>query len=87
MARIAAALESSYLRPALDRTGLDGAYDFNLKYDPRVLDDAPIDDSRTGSPEISLRSALETQLGLIIKDTKAPVDVLVIDEVNKPSQN
>lgn len=87
MANLAGILESRYRRPAVDRTGLDGAYDFRLKYDPKVREDAPIGDPSIDGAGISLRSALEAQLGLVIKDGKVPVEVLVIDAITRPTEN
>lgn len=67
-------------RKILDRTGLKGRYDLTLKWaserDPSVEATGP-----------SLFSAIEDQLGLKLESTKAPVDVLVIDSIEKPSAN
>jgi uncharacterized protein (TIGR03435 family) len=71
----------------VDRTGLDGTYDFHLKYDPKVREDVPIGDSPVDGAGISLRTALEVQLGLLIKDAKVPVEVLVIDTITRPTEN
>jgi uncharacterized protein (TIGR03435 family) len=59
-------------RPVLDKTGLSGVYLFNYWYD------SP-DDFRIG--------VIEDQLGLKLEPQKAPVDVLVIDHVEKPPAN
>lgn len=87
MAKLVAILEGHYNQTVLDRTGLTGTYDFDLSYDPRARDtddnsDLPVDPSR-----ISLKAALETQIGLRLKETKDDVEVLVIDEAKKPSAN
>jgi len=75
-------------RPVVDRTGLTDRYDFALKWMP--------DDSQFGGhmqfPEVkdslpSLFTAIQEQLGLKLEPMKAPVDVLVIDHVEKPSAN
>ena len=75
-------------RPVVDRTGLTDRYDFALKWMP--------DDSQFGGhtqfPEVkdslpSLFTAIQEQLGLKLEPMKAPVDVLVIDHVEKPSPN
>jgi len=69
-------------RTVVDQTGLKGKYDFTLKWTPATLtrndDDAP-------SP--SLFTALQEQLGLRLTTKKNPVDVLVVDFVEKPSAN
>jgi uncharacterized protein (TIGR03435 family) len=87
MQRLAARLEAHYHRTVLDRTGLTGTYDFNLSYDPQVRDtidspEAPIDATGT-----SFKTALETQIGLRLQETKAPVEVLVIDQAKRPTAN
>jgi uncharacterized protein (TIGR03435 family) len=56
-------------RPVIDGTGLDGAYDFILDFDPQH--------------SISLFTAIETKLGLRLEAKKAPVELLVIDRLDK----
>jgi uncharacterized protein (TIGR03435 family) len=62
-------------RKILDRTGLTGAYDMTLKWDP------------TDTTGPSLFTAIQEQLGLKLESTKAPMDVLVIDHIDRPSAN
>jgi len=64
-------------RPVIDRTGLTGAYDFQLEW-------LPDDDF----PPTPLSAALQQQLGLKLEAIKAPVEMLVIDRAEKvPSGN
>jgi uncharacterized protein (TIGR03435 family) len=63
-------------RPVIDQTGLKGSYDFTLKWDSEVGADAP-----------SFSTAVQEQLGLQLVDSKAPVEVIVIDHIEKPSPN
>jgi uncharacterized protein (TIGR03435 family) len=63
-----------------DKTGLTGVYDFTLHYS--ASDPPPPD-----STEPSLYTALEEQLGLKLEPVKGPVQVLVIDSVERPSEN
>jgi len=64
-------------RPVIDRTGLTGAYDFQLEW-------LPDDDF----PAAALSAALQQQLGLKLEAAKAPVEMLVIDRAEKsPSGN
>jgi uncharacterized protein (TIGR03435 family) len=82
-----------YLTPQLnrvivDRSGLDQRYDIDLKWtpDPRGAaggTDAPVADPNA----VSIFTALDEQLGLKLDSTRAPVDVLVIDRVERPSAN
>jgi uncharacterized protein (TIGR03435 family) len=78
----------------VDKTGLSGKYDFNLEYagDPSIggaLAPAPALDAvdvGRGGPDIF--TALETQLGLKLERTKALLEVLVVDHVDKtPTDN
>jgi uncharacterized protein (TIGR03435 family) len=83
-------------RTVLDETGLKGNFDWNLKWQPQNL--AGISGGPAGAPPgadaappdtagPSLFTALEEQLGLKLTSTKGPVEVLVIDHVEKPSPN
>jgi uncharacterized protein (TIGR03435 family) len=62
-----------------DETGLTGAYTFSLEWSP--------DDGRAPSGGPSLFTALQEQLGLKLESVKRPVEHLVIDHAEKPSEN
>ncbi len=66
-------------RPVIDRTGLDGFYDFTLEWTP----DTPQPDPAASGP--SIYTALEQQLGLRLQPEKAPIEFLVIDHAEKPA--
>ncbi len=82
-------------RVVVDKTGLNGIYDFTLKWTPMgtAAGTAPESNgSAAGGPVVdaagpSLLTALEEQLGLKLEPQKAPVEVLVIDHVEQPSAN
>ena len=80
-ARFTVGLSNFVGRIVIDRTGLTGYYDITLKWTP--------DGSATSDPSAppDLFTALEEQLGLKLVATKAPVDVLVVDHVERPSEN
>ena len=59
--------------PAVDKTGLTGAYDFKLCWND------------TDGP--SLFSALQEQLGLKFEAQKVPVEFLIVDSARKPTEN
>jgi uncharacterized protein (TIGR03435 family) len=66
----------------VDKTGLTGKYDFEIEFangGPRVTSpsDTPSD------PIEDFPAALERQLGLTLEKSKAPLDVLVIDHIDK----
>ncbi len=87
MADFASILQSSILeRPTLDRTALGSArYDFTLKWTPDAAPSQPQVDNADAPPD--LFTAFQQQLGLKLESTKAPVEVLVIDHVERPSAN
>ncbi|MBZ5579445.1 MAG: TIGR03435 family protein [Acidobacteriia bacterium] len=77
-------------RPILDKTGLTGKYNFHLEFavdqsTPGVLEgfgppsDAP--------PAASIFTVVQQQLGLKLEATKGPREFLVIDHVERPSEN
>jgi uncharacterized protein (TIGR03435 family) len=76
-------------RDVVDRTGLKGNFDFELAWTPDLPgrgdgpDSAPPADP--GGPSIT--TALREQLGLKLTATKGPVEVLVIDAAEKPTEN
>jgi uncharacterized protein (TIGR03435 family) len=69
-------------RPVLDKTGLTGHYDLQLKWTQEDIR-APTD----GSALPGLFTAIEEQLGLKLEPAKAMADVLVIDKVERPGAN
>ena len=93
MVDFAGLMQGSVLdRPVVDQTGLSGRFDFELKWTPDetqfggfgVRVPPPAGDA-AAPPD--LYTAIQEQLGLRLQSTKAPVDVLVIDRVEKPSEN
>jgi uncharacterized protein (TIGR03435 family) len=73
-------------RVVLDRTGLEGTYDVKLEWIPEenVRPNEPEIASRPGA---SLFSAVEERLGLKLEPRKGPVETLVIEGAEKPSEN
>ena len=79
-------LSISLNAPVVDKTGLDGFYDFTLdrtSVPPQETADPMLD----GPGSADLRIAVREQLGLKLEYRKTPVDVLVIDHVERPSEN
>jgi uncharacterized protein (TIGR03435 family) len=68
-------------RPVEDETGIAGRWDFALSWTPQ---DAETTDAN-GPPGVF--TAIQEQLGLKLEAVKAPVDVIVIDKVERPSAN
>lgn len=80
-------------RPVVDKTGLDAKYDFLLKWTPDETQFTSFGprppQPQTNNPDAppDLFTAIQQQLGLKFESTKAAVDVLVIDRIEKPSEN
>lgn len=81
MASLASSLEGQVHRPVIDKTGLVGNYDVAMKW---ASDTVPSSETNPGP---SIYTALQEQLGLKLKPTKGPVDTLVVDHVEMPSEN
>ena len=84
-------LQSSALdRPVVNQTRLEGKYTFSLVWTPEQLAAATVNQAQAGPradtpPDIY--AALQQQLGLKVDATKLKVEVLVVDKVDKPSEN
>jgi uncharacterized protein (TIGR03435 family) len=70
-------------RTAVDKTGLTDRYDFELRWRQDTTSPSEMPDSS----EPSIFTALQEQLGLKLKSARAPLDILVIDQVEMPSEN
>ena len=89
MSVLVAALAPHVGRVVTDQTGLQGAYDFELKWTPEPANSAvPGGQDQRGTPIAtdapSLFSALQEQLGLRLTPARGPVEVLVIARVEMP---
>ena len=89
MGELASVLQRAAMhRPVVDRTGLTGRFDFDLRWLP---DDSqfdfrgPWEHGDSAWPDLS--TALQQQLGLKIEATRGPVEVFVIDRVERPTEN
>ena len=82
-------------KPVVDQTGLPDRYDFALKWTP---DDSQFAQFKGTSPKVppstddpnappALYTAMQAQLGLKMAPANVPDDVIVIDHVEKPSEN
>jgi uncharacterized protein (TIGR03435 family) len=83
-------------RIVLDKTNLTGKYDINLEYTPEQGQlQAPPGGAPPGLPPLppvdpngpSLFTALQEQLGLKLESQKGPVETIVIDHIERPSEN
>ena len=78
IAELARVLGMAVHQTVIDRTGLVGGFDLQLSFSP---DSAPAPDSNLPS----LFTALQEQLGLKLESTRAPMEVVVVDSVERPT--
>jgi uncharacterized protein (TIGR03435 family) len=93
MGNLAGTFSAELSREVVDKTGITGTFHIHLTFTP--------DDSTVRLPDIpglpsvseppvdgpNIFTAIQEQLGLKLESAKGPVDVLVIDHVEKPSEN
>jgi bla regulator protein BlaR1 len=92
LARLTVMLGNQLNRPVIDKTGLNGQYDFDLEFapDPTSFPPPPTPGSTDNTIERGpdLITALQMQLGLKVVPSKANLDVLVVDKAEKvPTAN
>lgn len=88
------ALAQTVQRSVVDRSALSGNYDFHLKWTPDI-----VRQRASGSPGETVRvngidfdpsgpsifTAIQEQLGLRLEPTRGPVEVLIIDHIERPA--
>lgn len=91
MAALASQLSNALGRSVVDQTGLTGTYDFELTWTPDESQpqgpggpDNPPPPSSSGP---SIFTAVQEQLGLKLEAQKGPVEIIVIDHVEKATEN
>ena len=70
-------------RPVVDQTGLTGFYYIKMEATPEYRMSRQAD----GERDISVFDAVQQQLGLKLKPSRALIEVLVVDHIEKPSEN
>jgi len=91
---LASTLSNIVSRPVIDKTGLEGKFDWKLEWMPET---APLQPGLSSDkqeavnpPDLSgpsILAALQEQLGLKLEPQRGPAPVLVIDRAEKPSAN
>jgi len=76
LAELASILSNRTDRPVVDRTGLQGKWGMTIDYSVEDGDDRP-----------NVYTAVREQLGLRLEPGRAPIDMLVIDHIEKPTPN
>jgi uncharacterized protein (TIGR03435 family) len=91
LARLTQLLSGALGRPVVDRTGLDGVYNLSLQWD-----DAPVPEggvlgvdapAAPGTQHGSIFTSIQDQLGLRLDSERTPVEVIVVDRLERPSAN
>lgn len=88
---LARVVGSQLHRPVVNKTGIAGSFDVELVFTPEV-GSSPLQVRQGGDPlavpeGVSLFTALQEQLGLKLESTRGPVDVLVVDRAERPTEN
>ena len=81
------------MKPVIDKTALTGTFDVDLSYLPEnerfngtpAIENPLLPPSTSTAP--SIFTAVQEQLGLKLESTRGPVDVLVVDRAERPSDN
>ncbi len=97
LSELVSLLASQLGRTVVDKTGLEGKYDFRLEWTPDEslrgagpFGEGPSHEAATPAADASAPSiftALQEQLGLRLEPQKGPVEILVIDHIDKASAN
>jgi uncharacterized protein (TIGR03435 family) len=82
-------------RIVVDKTGLTGNFDFKMQYMPDTFHAPPTGDASGSASSMmaadpggtSIFTSVQEQLGLKLESVKAPIEVIVIDHVERPSGN
>jgi uncharacterized protein (TIGR03435 family) len=72
-------------RPVIDRTALTGGFDFDLRFPE--LNTPPAGAPPGGDAGTGVFTALQEQLGLKLESTRGPLEFVVIDSVERPTEN
>lgn len=89
-AELARAMESVLRRPVVDKTGLGDRYQVRLQWAPAPGEHGPMGPVATETAlgdRPSLFTAVQEQLGLQLDSLKEPVEVLVVDHLQRPTAN
>jgi uncharacterized protein (TIGR03435 family) len=73
--------------PVINRTGLEGAFNLKLEWTPESLKPAGTGTAGAATEQPSIFTAIQQQLGLRLRSEKTPVEILVVDHAERPSEN
>jgi uncharacterized protein (TIGR03435 family) len=86
MKGVAGALAIVMRRRVLDKTGVAGFFDINVELPP-LQPEVGVSDLSPVDTDVSVFTVLREQLGLSLESERGPVEYLVIDSVERPSEN
>jgi uncharacterized protein (TIGR03435 family) len=81
IAQLAVTLQSMARRPVIDRTGLTGTFNIDLRWDGAETGAKP---ETVSADAASIFTAVQEQLGLKLEPSRSPFDVVVIESVERP---
>jgi uncharacterized protein (TIGR03435 family) len=89
MATLARNLSGNMGSPVMDMTGINGIFDLTLEWTPDEVRSPAKPGTEAAEPSLgpSIFDALQEQLGLKLEKQKAPVEMIVIDRIEKPGGN
>ncbi len=95
MEQLASTLSATLGTTVVDRTGIEGRFDVSLEWAPDPTSQPLVNKSGApapmpaadGIPGPSIFTALQQKLGLKLEARKVPVEIIVIDHANRPSEN
>jgi uncharacterized protein (TIGR03435 family) len=86
MSELAEILSRNLNLPVADHTGLAGAFNFTLRWNPDNADSLARDEA-AAALRAEVSGAIRRQLGLTLKSLKMPVEMLVVDHAEKPLED
>jgi len=87
MAAFTTALSQTIGRTVMDKTGYTEKFDLHVKWADPSTPGLDADDTKSASTDQSIFTVLQQQYGLKLESSKGPVDVLIIDRLERPSEN
>ena len=87
MQNLARELSGRVGRIVTDATGLEGRWDLELQYTPDVTPDGAVSGAGSADAKPGLFTAVQEQLGLRLEADRGPVEVLIIDKIERPIEN
>jgi uncharacterized protein (TIGR03435 family) len=79
-------------RLVVDKTGFDQPFNFVLEFTPNVAASdyrgpSTLSDAGSSAAPVSISTALQEQLGIQLRSAEAPIETIVIDRIERPSEN